>query len=36
MGLMVDREATHREDRCLKNRLAKAKLRHDAGLEDYA
>ncbi len=34
LGLMVDREATHRENRRLKNRLAKAKLRHDACLED--
>lgn len=34
LGLMVDREATHRENRRLKNRLAKARLRHDACLED--
>ncbi|CAO0824665.1 hypothetical protein DFAR_800011 [Desulfarculales bacterium] len=34
LGLMVDREAIHRENRRLKNRLAKAKLRHDACLED--
>ncbi|CAO0820456.1 hypothetical protein DFAR_1590011 [Desulfarculales bacterium] len=31
---MVDREAIHRKNRRLKNRLAKAKLRHDACLED--
>ncbi|CAO0823482.1 hypothetical protein DFAR_3710040 [Desulfarculales bacterium] len=32
---MVDREAIHREEnRWLKNRLAKAKCWHDAGLED--
>ncbi|CAO0824851.1 hypothetical protein DFAR_950025 [Desulfarculales bacterium] len=34
LGLMVDREAIRRENRRLKNRLAKAKLRHDACLED--
>lgn len=34
LGLIVDREATHRENRRLKNRLAKAILRHDACLED--
>ncbi|CAO0822644.1 hypothetical protein DFAR_3200005 [Desulfarculales bacterium] len=34
LGLMVGREATHREDRRLKNRLVKAKLRHNACLED--
>ncbi|CAO0821112.1 hypothetical protein DFAR_2120001 [Desulfarculales bacterium] len=33
-GLMADREAIHRENRWLKNRLAKAKLRHDAYLKD--
>ncbi|CAO0821860.1 hypothetical protein DFAR_260003 [Desulfarculales bacterium] len=32
--MMVDREAIHREDRQLKNRLVKAKLRQDACLED--
>ncbi|CAO0822863.1 hypothetical protein DFAR_3340023 [Desulfarculales bacterium] len=31
---MVDGEAIHRRNRQLKNRLAKAKLRHDAYLED--
>ncbi|CAO0821379.1 hypothetical protein DFAR_2300007 [Desulfarculales bacterium] len=34
LGLMVDGEATHRKNRRLKSRLAKAKLRHDACLED--
>ena len=34
LGLMGDRESTHRENRRLKNRLAKARLRHDACLED--
>jgi DNA replication protein DnaC len=34
LGLMVDRETTHRENRRLKTRLAKARLRHDACLED--
>ncbi|CAO0822358.1 hypothetical protein DFAR_2980005 [Desulfarculales bacterium] len=31
---MVDGEAIHRENRRLKSRLAKAKLRHGACLED--
>ncbi|CAO0823118.1 hypothetical protein DFAR_3480018 [Desulfarculales bacterium] len=31
---MVDREAIHRENRWLKNRLTKAKFRHNAYLED--
>ncbi|CAO0821447.1 hypothetical protein DFAR_2330034 [Desulfarculales bacterium] len=30
----MDRAATHRQNRRLKNRLAKAKLRHDACLAD--
>ncbi|CAO0822028.1 hypothetical protein DFAR_2780003 [Desulfarculales bacterium] len=34
LGLMVDRKALYRENRRLKNRLAKAKLRHDARPED--
>ncbi|CAO0822484.1 hypothetical protein DFAR_3070013 [Desulfarculales bacterium] len=34
LGLMVDREAIYKENRQLKNRLAKAKLRHDVCLED--
>ncbi|CAO0819926.1 hypothetical protein DFAR_1240002 [Desulfarculales bacterium] len=34
LGLMVDREAIHREKRRFKNRLAKAELWHDVGLED--
>ncbi|CAO0823152.1 hypothetical protein DFAR_340035 [Desulfarculales bacterium] len=34
LSLMVDRKAIHRENRRFKNRLAKAKLRHDAYLED--
>ncbi|CAO0823346.1 hypothetical protein DFAR_3670003 [Desulfarculales bacterium] len=34
LSLMVDGEAIHKENRRLKNRLAKAKLRHDACLED--
>ncbi|CAO0823808.1 hypothetical protein DFAR_3920016 [Desulfarculales bacterium] len=31
---MVDRKALYKENRWLKHRLAKAKLRHDACLED--
>ncbi|CAO0821080.1 hypothetical protein DFAR_200022 [Desulfarculales bacterium] len=34
LGLMVDSEAIHRENRRFKNRLAKAKLRHDVCLEN--
>ncbi|CAO0819639.1 hypothetical protein DFAR_1040026 [Desulfarculales bacterium] len=34
LGLVVDREAIHRANRRLKNRLAKAKLRHDTCLGD--
>lgn len=33
-GLIVDREMTEREDRRLKTRLSKARLRHQASLED--
>jgi DNA replication protein DnaC len=33
-GLLVDREQTEREDRRLKTRLSKAKLRHQASIED--
>ncbi|RLB75413.1 MAG: AAA family ATPase [Deltaproteobacteria bacterium] len=33
-GLLVDREKTEREDRRLKTRLRKAKLRHQASMED--
>jgi len=33
-GLLVDREKTEREDRRLKIRLQKAKLRHNASMED--
>lgn len=33
-GLLVDREQTEREDRRLKTRLRKAKLRHQASIED--
>ncbi|CAO0820709.1 hypothetical protein DFAR_1830023 [Desulfarculales bacterium] len=32
LGLIVDREAAHKKNRRLKNRLAKARLRHDACL----
>jgi DNA replication protein DnaC len=34
LGLLVDRELTHRDDRRLTNRLHKAKLRQNACLED--
>jgi len=34
LGLLVDREAVCRESRRLKTRLRKAKLRHDAAVED--
>lgn len=34
LGLLVDREITERENRRLKTRLGKAKLRHNASLED--
>ena len=34
LGLLVDREITHREDRVLQRRLARAKLRQPACLED--
>jgi len=34
LGLLVDRELTDRDDRRLKNRLTKAKLRHTACVED--
>lgn len=34
LGLLVDREATERQDRRLKTRLKKAKLRLDASMED--
>jgi DNA replication protein DnaC len=34
LGLLVDREAICRESRRLKTRLRKAKLRHDAAVED--
>ncbi|HVT58219.1 MAG TPA: ATP-binding protein, partial [Thermoanaerobaculia bacterium] len=34
LGLLVDREATERENRRLKDRLAKARLRHVAAVED--
>jgi DNA replication protein DnaC len=34
LGLLVDREITEREDRRLKDRLAKARLRHTAAVED--
>jgi DNA replication protein DnaC len=33
-GLLVDREMTERDDRRLKTRLKKAKLRHQASMED--
>lgn len=33
-GLMLDREAVERENRKLKNRLKKAKLKHNACVED--
>ncbi len=34
LGLMVDREITERDNRSLKTRLRKAKLRQDAAIED--
>lgn len=34
LGLLVDRETVYRESRRLKTRLRKAKLRHDAAIED--
>jgi DNA replication protein DnaC len=34
LGLMVDREITERENRRMSNRLRRAKLRHQATLED--
>lgn len=34
LGLLVDREAVFRENRRLKTRLRKARLRHDASIED--
>ena len=34
-GLLVDREVTERENRRLKTRLKKAKLRQNASIEDY-
>ena len=34
LGLLIDREVTEREDRRLKDRLAKARLRHTAAVED--
>ena len=34
LGLLVDREATYRDDRRMTSRLRRAKLRHDACLED--
>lgn len=34
LGLLVDREITERENRRLKDRLAKARLRHVAAVED--
>lgn len=34
LGLMIDREMTSRDDRRLKTRLKKARLRHDACMED--
>ncbi len=34
LGLLVDREITERENRRLKDRLAKARLRHTAAVED--
>ena len=34
LGLLVDREITHREDRVLQRRLARAKLRQPACVED--
>jgi DNA replication protein DnaC len=34
LGLLVDREATERENRRLSSRLRRAKLKHSAALED--
>ena len=34
LGLLVDREITYRDDRRMSNRLRRAKLRHNACLED--
>ncbi len=34
LGLLIDREITERENRRLKDRLAKARLRHTAAVED--
>src|SRR6056297_2272716 len=34
LGLLVDREHTERQDRRLKTRLKKARLRHQASMED--
>jgi DNA replication protein DnaC len=34
LGLLIDREATYRDNRRLKTRLKKAKLRHNACVED--
>ena len=34
LGLLVDREATERENRRLTSRLRRAKLKHNAALED--
>jgi len=34
LGLLVDREATYRDDRRMSSRLRRAKLRHNACLED--
>jgi hypothetical protein len=34
LGLLVDREATERENRRLSSRLRRAKLKHTAALED--
>ena len=34
LGLLIDREATYRDDRRMTNRLRRAKLRHNACLED--
>ncbi len=34
LGLLVDREATMRDNRRLKSRLSKAKLRQSAAVED--
>ena len=34
LGLLIDREMTEREDRRLQTRLRKAKLKHQAAIED--